>query len=452
MEPTNLRFGGGSAETMLTPLTAVLMLIAIVLILVLPRRSVIACFLTGCLCMPIAQVVVLGGVHFTVLRILIITGMIRRVIDPGQGKKGKYPGGINGMDLTIIFWAASEMTVVSLQWMNAQAMIHNLGDFLDAFGGYLVVRYLIPDEEAIYRTIKVLAVICAIQGACMLGEQTAHLNVFRYLGGNQHLSYRDDKIRSEGVMGCLYAGSFAGVTMPLFVWLWSVKRNRKFGWIGLAGAVLMVLTANSSTPLLAVAAGVLGLLFWPLRRSMRQIRWALGLTLTALHLVMHAPVWSLIARIDLTGSSSSYHRYYLIDKCINHFSYWWLLGYRYYDAWGWDMWDLSDQFVVAALTGGLVTLVLYISIFVRGFSALGTARRRVAGERGREWLIWCLGADLFANVVAQFGINYMAQMMMTLFPLLAFISVVLYSTKNASVPAKRIQVPAHFASSPAMAS
>ena len=39
-----------------------------------------------------------------------------------------------------------------------------------------------------------------------------------------------------------------------------------------------------------------------------------------LHLVMNGPVWSLIARVDLTGSSSSYHRYYLLDNCIRHFS------------------------------------------------------------------------------------------------------------------------------------
>jgi len=36
------------------------------------------------------------------------------------------------------------LVILSLQWMNMQALIHNLGDFLDAVGGYLVVRFLIP--------------------------------------------------------------------------------------------------------------------------------------------------------------------------------------------------------------------------------------------------------------------------------------------------------------------
>ena len=39
MEPEHLRFGGGATETMLNPLVAVWMLIAIVLILTLPRRA-----------------------------------------------------------------------------------------------------------------------------------------------------------------------------------------------------------------------------------------------------------------------------------------------------------------------------------------------------------------------------------------------------------------------------
>jgi hypothetical protein len=48
------------------------------------------------------------------------------------------------------------------------------------------------------------------------------------------------------------------------------------------------------------------------------------------------------------------------------------------------MWDLSNQFVVNAFTRGLVTLVLYITIFKRSFRAIGKARKRVEGDRGRN--------------------------------------------------------------------
>jgi len=424
---------------MLNPLVAVGMLIAIVLILLSPRNKGITAFLLACFSIPIDQVVVLGGLHFTVLRILIIAGLVRRAMLGGSSSGGKYPGGFNPVDRMVVLWVVSLETILSIQWMDTQAFIHNLGDFLDMFGGYLVVRFFIPDGKAIRRTIKTLAIVCVIQGIFMLNEQISHVNLFGYLGGRLSVTIREGKIRSEGVMGCIYAGAFAGALIPLFLWLWTERKSRMAAFAGIAGATVMVITSNSSSSLLALAASVLGLAFWPLRKRMTLIRRGLALGLVALHLVMHGPVWSLIARMDLTGSSSGYHRYYLVDKCIRHFSDWWLLGYKYYNLWGWDMWDLCDQFVVQALAGGLLTLVAYITIFKRTFGAIGNARKQVEGDRGKEWLLWCLGAALFSVVVAHFGINYPAMMEMGLFTFWAAISTATFEAMQP--PEIKVEIP-----------
>ena len=413
------------------------MLVAIVLILTLPRHRVIMPFLFSCLTIPIGQVVVLGTLHFTVMRILIIAGLARRVTEREGSRGSKFPGEFNGIDRVVVLWTVSALTILSLQWMDSQSLIHNLGDFLDALGGFLVVRFLVNDREAIRQTVTALAVICAVQGACMLSEQFTHVNVFNYMGG-MPFTVRDGRIRSQGAMGCLYAGVFGGAVIPLFLWS-RTEKSRMTALAGLAGAFAMVITSNSSSSQLALIGSLVGIAFWPMRKQMRLVRWALSLTLVALHLVMKAPVWALIAHVDLTGSSSSYHRYKLVDSCIRHFSDWWLLGYRYYNDWGYDMWDLSDQFVVVALTGGLLSLIFYIAIFSRSFGAIGTARKRVNGDRKEEWLLWCLGSDLFANVVAHFGINYMAQMMMTVFPLLACISVAAFEARQATI--RSVEVP-----------
>jgi hypothetical protein len=436
MEPQHFRFGGGATETLLTPVVALAMLIVIGLIFTRPRNKVIVPFLLGCFTIPIQQVVVVGGLHFTVLRILIIAGLIRMAILGG----GKFPGGVNGVDRTVILWAISLQTILSLQWMEMQAFIHNLGDFLDILGGFLVVRFFIPDGETVRRTIKTLAVICVIQGVCMLNEQIFRVNVFGYIGGfGPGLTIRDGKIRSEGVLGCIPGGAFAGALIPLFLWLWTERKCRKLAYAGLAGATTMVLTSNSSTSLLALAAIVLAIFFWPLRKQMRLVRWALALTLVALHLVMKAPVWALIARIDLTGSSSGDHRYKLVDGCIRHFSDWWLLGYKFYDQWGYGYFDVCNQFVVQALNGGLLALVAYIAIFSRSFGAIGKARKKVAGDRGREWLLWCLGSALFSVVVAHFGINYPAMMQIGLFTLWTLSSVTAFDVKR---PAEaKVEIP-----------
>ena len=440
MEPQNFRFGGGAAETMLTPVMALAMLIVIGLIFTRPRNQVIVPFLLGCFTIPLQQVVVLGGLHFTVLRILIIAGLIRKATSGGTSRAGKFPGGFNGVDRMVILWAISLQTIVSLQWMEMQSFIHNLGDFLDMFGGYLVVRFFIPDGETVRRTIKTLAVVCIIQGVCMLNEQISHVNVFGYVGGlGPWLTIRDGKIRSEGVLGCISAGAFAGALIPLFLWLWTQRKCRTLAYAGLAGATTMVFTSNSSSSLLALAATALAIFFWPLRKQMRLVRWALALTLVALHLVMKAPVWALISRVDLTGSSSGYHRFYLVDNCIRHFGDWWLLGYKHYDQWGFMMFDLCNQFVVQAVNGGLLALVAYIAIFSRSFGAIGKARKKVEGDRGREWFLWCLGSTLFSIVVAHFGINYPAMMEIGLFTLWTVISVATFEVKR---PAEaKVEIP-----------
>ena len=173
---------------------------------------------------------------------------------------------------------------------------------------------------------------------------------------------------------------FAGVFDSLVSLAVDRRKVPNGGVRGLAGAMAMVITSHSSTSWMAFGGSLAGLAFWPLRKRMRLVRWGFAHGLVALHLVMHAPVWSLIARVDLTGSSSSYHRYYLVDNHIRHFSDWWLLGYKNYNQWGWDMWDTCNQFVDLALKGGLVTLVFYIAIFSRSFGAIGTAQE--AGGRG----------------------------------------------------------------------
>ena len=435
MIPEHLRFGGGATETMFHPLMALWMLIAVVLIAICPRNKVIVPFLLAFFTIPVAQVVVLGGFHFTAPRILILAGLVRWALFNGSssGSKGRFPGGFSGIDWVVVLWSLSAVIILCLTFPEKQAFINALGVLLDTLGGYLVVRFLIPDGEAIRRAFKTLAAICVIQGVPMIVEQVIHINVFGPMAGLPLESVmREGRVRAGGSLGFLIAGPMAGVLIPMFVWLWKAGRSRIAACAGIAGATAMVITSNSSTSLLAFAGGLLGLAFWPLRAWMRQIRWGLAIGLVGLHLVMKAPVWALIARIDLTGSSSSYQRYGLVDMTIRNFRDWWLMGTTRYVSWGWDSWDLTNQFVAVAMTGGLLTLIFYVAIFKRGFGAVGAARKLVNGDRKQEWFLWCLGSTLFATLVTHFGINYMAVLIMSFFPLVASISVAAFEARQAA--------------------
>jgi hypothetical protein len=446
MVPENLRFGGGVAESTIHPLAAIYLLIAVVLILVVPRRTVIAPFLVAFFTIPIGNVIVLGGLHFTALRALILAGLVRRALTRGSTSAGKYPGGFNSLDWAVFCWSISAVVAFCLEFRETQAYINAAGTLLDTLGGYLVIRFLVPDREAIKTTIKVLAAICVINGVCMINEKfIGHFNVFGLLGGmDREVTVRDGHIRAAGVMGCLYAGAFAGVLIPLFIWLWKERKSRLAALAGFAGATAMMITSYSSTSYLAYGGALAALAFWPLRKRMRILRWGLTVMLVGLHMVMKAPVWALIARIDLTGSSSGEQRYQIVDMTIRNFSAWWLIGTKDYVSWGWDSWDLCNQFVAVALTGGLLALICYIAIFKVSFSSIGNARKLVEGNQEQEWLFWCFGSALFATVVAHFGINYMAQLIMGVFALVVCISVASSEVRQTAVQTSEAPIQKEF--------
>jgi len=120
---------------------------------------------------------------------------------------------------------------------------------------------------------------------------------------------------------------------------------------------------------------------------MRLIRWSVAGVLITLHLVMQAPVWALIARIDLMGGSSGYHRFELVNQTILRFREWWLVGTTNQAAWGWDMWDNIDWYVAQCTSGGLLTLILFVAVIVYGFKRIGKARKEAetAGDGSREF-------------------------------------------------------------------
>ena len=423
MEPTNIRFGGGAATTILHPLVAVALLITVILTCFAPRKYVLAPWLLTALLVPFGQVVVLGGVHFTVYRIIVLFGLVRLIRTAPQTGGHSFVGGFCGVDRAFTLWALFTCIIFSIQWMEMQAFIKSVGSLLDAIGGYCVLRFLIRDHGAVRQAIKVMAAVAIVLSITMVTEQLSQKNVFGLLGGMPvEVAVREGKPRSTGAFAIyITAGVFGATVLPLLMWLWSDSKSRLTAGVGVVGATLMTITANSSTPLLAYVAAIVGLCFWPLRRRMRAFRWGLLLIIVGLHLSMNAPVWALIARIDLTGSSSGFHRYMLVDQCLRHFSDWWLVGVKNYNDWGFDMWDLCNQYIDCAIRGGLATLVMFILVISRGFGRLGAARKLVEGDSKQEWSLWCLCAALLSHVVAYFGIAYFDQMQVAWYALLAII-------------------------------
>ncbi len=425
MPPEHAReFGGGASESALNPISLVLLILASILILALPRKYVIVPLLAVTFLIPLSQVIVIAGSHFFVLRIAILAGLAKMSMAVTQSGESLLAGGYNSIDRVFLWCTLCQAFCVMLLF-GPSAFANQVGVLLDLLGAYFVLRHVLQSAEELDRALKCLAIVSCILAACMIVEQVKLVNLFSLIGGDIATPHiREGKIRSQSVFQHeLTAGAFGATLVPLFLLLW--KRGAKLSAVlGVAGATVIAITSNSSTSLSTYAGALLAVCFWPLRDNMQTVRRGIVLGILALAAVMKAPVWFLLAHIDLAGGSSGYQRALLIDQFVRHFTDWFLIGVRETGSWGWDMWDAQNQFVNIGETGGLVAFCLFLCVIVRSFRRLGLMRKSVANDRAEQWRIWLVGAALFTHVVAFFGVNYFDQVRVAWCFLLATVSLI----------------------------
>jgi hypothetical protein len=421
-DPANMRLGGGAGGTTLDPVVAVALLIAMVLVLMLPKRQIIVPFLVVSMMAPFGQQLYVGGFHFYIARTLGLVGWLRIAFSKMTSGGEIVSGGFNPMDKIFIAWALFKAVATVLMFQEFAAVTNQVAFLWDALGGYFLFRFLIRDTEDVIRTVKVFASIVIVFSVTMYYETLRNSNVFGYIGGRLIPFLRDGKIRAQGPFtGPIPAGAFGANCACLFLWLGAQKRSSLLAYAGFGAALVMVVTSASSTGLMTFAAVVLALVLWPVRKYMRAVRWGLVLFLAVLQIFMKAPFWMVINHIDLVGGNSSYHRAMLIDGFIWHFADWWLIGVESTAGWGWDMWDQANQFVAEGENGGLATIVCFTILIVRAFRQTGLARKLAEGNLRMEWACWALGGALFSQVVSFFGISFSDQSVHGWYALLAII-------------------------------
>ena len=429
-DPGFVAYGGGSQHTILHPVVAIAMVVAIVCIIFLPRKYAVTAFLLVALLTPLGQQLYVGGVHFFVHRILILVGFARIAWSKLSSQGVICAGGVTAIDIAFFFWALFRASAsIVLDGGSSGAIAYQVGFLWDAWGGYFLLRFLIQDEETIVAVVKSFAAMVVIIAPAMVYEKFHDLNVFGYLGSGFLIpDIRAGAIRARGPFEHeILAGVFGATLLPLFFWLWQSKKSRLAAFFGIIGATIMVLTSASSTPILTYAAVVFGTCFWVFRKQTRIFRWGIVITLIVLQAVMKAPVWFLINHIDLVSGNSGYHRAMLIDMFVKHFGDWWLVGTNDAKNWGYDMWDTSNQFVAEGESGGLATFVFFVLLVSWSFGLVGKARKLVEGDRNKEWFLWFLGVAMFAHVIAYFGISYFDQ---TKFMWYALLVIIAYSTAS----------------------
>ena len=144
---------------------------------------------------------------------------------------------------------------------------------------------------------------------------------------------------------------------------------------------------------------------------------------------MQAPAYYLIGRFDLAGGSTGYHRAALIESSIRHLDEWWLAGTDFTRHWmptgvSWsrEHTDITNHYLQMGVTGGLPLMLLFIVILAKGFSYVGrTLRQSGYLPDNNQFMVWALGASLFAHATTFISVSYFDQSFVFIYLALAAI-------------------------------
>ena len=393
------------------------------LLFVVPMKYFLLPFILCACFVPADQRVIIYDLDFTPLRMLILVGFLRTI---ARGERLTFKW--NRFDKLVLVWAICGALIYIIQWASMRALIYKCGVLFDVIGLYWLFRININSWGDIKSATKIFAV-CSLVLAVFVGlEWATRTNLFAILG-------RVGTVVREGRYRCqasfphsIMLGLFWATLVPLFVGFARQDKSKLLFWSAAGASIFIVAATASSTPILTLLIVLVLLRGYKWRQYTASAGWGILVSLTALHIVMKAPVWHLISRISLVGGSTGWHRYILIDRAISHFGGWAFLGCRSTAHWGWGMSDVTNQYILEGVRGGFVTLVLFLVMI---YIALRTLLRLSLQHQQpkQQFLAWCLFVAILGHCIAFFGVSYFGQIMVLWYMTLAVVSF-LYNDKK----------------------
>ena len=407
------------------------------LLLILPRHLVLLpVVLTACY-MTCGQQVVVAGLHFTILRILVALAFIR-IITRQEYRSYKW----HRLDTFISLWSLSSIIFFTLLWGSTAATINRMGVASDTAGLYFAFRFLVRDMDDVKMAFKLFAVLMLPLAFCMLLERMAGgRNPFYALGGVlEYSEIRRGVVRCQGPFKHpILAGTFGAVWAPLFIGFWRYDpSSRVLAVVGLVASTTITILSGSSGPIMTYVFGLIATGMWVMRRYMQVVRWMLLLLFITLHFVMNDPVWFIFARVNILSGSTGWHRSNLIDQTIRHFGDWWLLGTKDVGKWGVWAGDITNQYILEGVNGGLVTALLFLTMVIIAYSTVGKAMKAKCDNPKRlRTLIWAIGCVLFAHSMTFLSVSYFDQNVVNFYLALTMITIPWPGTEQVARPSAK---------------
>ncbi len=418
MSDGGLGFSEWHNHTYLHPLGLVATLALGIAVLLVPRHYAIAPLIVLACLIPSAQRLVVMGADFTLLRILVIFAWLRILL------RSEFRGVIwNRLDTMLMAWMIGGAIIYVVREGTFGAVINRSGWLLDGLGMYFFFRCVIRTWRDLRFLVLTFVYVSFPVAVAFLIERATGKNLFSVLGGVPvDTVVRGGRLRCQGAFShAILAGCFWVTVMP-WVLAETVSRNRWIAWAGFVGCLVIMVNCASSTPLLAFAIMLVGWGLYPIRAQLRLVRGLCVVAMLFLHFIMDKPIWHIIARVNVVGGSTGWHRFKIMDATIENFSEWWLVGERDPMSWGvWEMRDITNQYILEALRGGLLGLTCFVVMIGVAFGILGKILRETSLSKERRIIVWSIGIALFTQSAVFFSVSYFGQIIMVWYLTLAMV-------------------------------
>lgn len=410
----------------MNPLAAIFFVISAIAVMSVPRKWAPVALLVGCCYMTMGQGIEVGPISLPIYRMLLIVGLVRVML------KGEHVSGdFNTIDKLIFGWAGW-VVFASLfhEGGSGSGPIYAAGYVFNVVAVYFLIRIWCKDLSEVSGIIVVTAFLLAPIAAEMVVEKIVKTNQFSLFGGVPHdVAFREGKYRAQGPFRHpILAGTVGAVCIPLFMGIW--KRNRIAGAVGLAAGVCMTIASASSGPVMSALAGIGAVMMWKFRNLTKLARFSAFVAYFALAIATGEPGYYVMKRIDISGGSTGYHRARLIESAIDHLDEWWLFGTDYTRHWmatgvsfSPNHVDITNYYLVFGVTGGLAAMLLVIAILIVAFRWVGVIyQNKFDATPSDSFLVWCLGAGLFAHATTSVSVSYFDQSLVFFWMNVAIIS------------------------------
>jgi hypothetical protein len=401
---------------------AFFLLVLCVMAFTVQRKHLILIFLLCINFTTAAQRLYIAGVNFPLIRIVLIAVLLRLFLRREQAWMA-----INRLDKAVLLFASVIAVATSLRDPGKAGVVFALSNLGDILGFYFVARLIIRSESDVGYLIKCMMWISFIIAAMFIYERITLRNPMGVFGGvTVNTWIRDGKPRVQGPYAHpILSGAYWAAFLPLFAIY--MKRRPAMKLAMLCCGIIVFLCA-SSTPMMSLLAGIAAGILYYQRAWLSSIKLSVVAAILLLAVVWSHPIWYLFIKIDFTGGSTGYFRYLLTDAFVRNWKDWLIIGEDNTAQWGAalnlasvGLADITNQFILYAVRGGIVALGLSIYQISLAFKYLGELKRSATRE-GTRVFYWQLGVSLLVHIVSFFGVAYFGMIDFTWWMTLAICS------------------------------